>query len=88
MASYSVRIKKSATKELEELPKQDRQRIVERVRALSENPPPAGAEKLAGESDRYRLRQGSYRILYEIEDEMLTVYVVKIGHRKAVYRRR
>ncbi len=87
MASYSVRIKKSAAKELEAVPRKDRERIIGRIRALGENPRPAGAEKLAGATDKFRLRQGDYRILYTVEDESLTVDVVKIGHRKDVYRR-
>jgi mRNA interferase RelE/StbE len=86
VASYSVQIKKSAAKELDRLPKKDRQRIVERIRGLGENPRPPGAEKLSGRSDKFRIRQGDYRILYEIEDQVLTVYLVKIGHRKDVYR--
>lgn len=81
-------IKKSAAKELQSVPgKKDRQRIVERIRALAGDPRPSGAEKLSGTRDKYRLRQGDYRILYEIEDDVLIVYVVKIGHRKDVYRR-
>jgi mRNA interferase RelE/StbE len=86
VASYSVLITKTAAKELEAVPVTDRKRIVSRIRALADDPRPARAEKLSGE-DKYRLRQGNYRVLYEIIDDVLTVTVVKIGHRREVYRR-
>jgi mRNA interferase RelE/StbE len=86
VARYSILIKPSAVKEIESIPlKRDRQRIVERIRDLTENPRPPGCEKLSGR-DKYRLRQGRYRILYSIEDADLLVYVVKVAHRKDVYR--
>lgn len=86
MASYSVRIKRSALKELETVgTKADRRRIVERIRALAQDPRPIGAQKLSGR-ERYRLRQGRYRILYTIHDDILTVQVVRIAHRRNVYR--
>ena len=86
MASYKLRIKKSAAKELEAISrKTDRQRVAKRIEALSEDPRPPGGKKLSG-SERYRVRQGSYRIVYAIEDDELVVYVVKIGDRKSVYR--
>jgi mRNA interferase RelE/StbE len=85
---FRVLIRKSAAKELQEVPgKKDRQRLVERIRALAENPRPMGAEKLSGTRDKYRIRQGHYRILYEIEDDVLVVYVVRVAHRKDAYRR-
>ncbi len=85
MAKYKLRIKKSAAKELEAIPrKADRQRIIARIKSLADNPRPSGCKKLSG-SERYRLRQGSYRIIYAIEDDELVVYVVKIGNRKHVY---
>lgn len=86
MAEYRLLIKASAVKDVEAIPsKRDRQRVVERIAKLAENPRPAGAEKLSGQS-KYRIRQGHYRILYAIEDRELLVYVVKVGHRKEVYR--
>jgi mRNA interferase RelE/StbE len=88
VASYKIVIKKSAAKELEEIAgRKDRQRVVERISSLAENPRPPGAEKLSGVRDKYRIRQGNFRILYEIEDDVLTVYVVKIGDRKDIYRK-
>jgi mRNA interferase RelE/StbE len=86
VASYNVVITKSAAKELEAIPTKDRHRIVERIWALAENPRPAGSEKLSGE-EKYRVRQGNYRILYEIVDADLIVTVVRIGNRRDVYRR-
>lgn len=86
MARFKLRIKKSAAKELEAIPrKSDRRRLVARIQALAENPRPRGCKKLSG-SERYRIRQGSYRIVYAIEDDQFVVYVVKIGDRKRVYR--
>jgi mRNA interferase RelE/StbE len=86
VGKYKVLIKPSAVKELESIPrKKDRQRIVERISALADDPRPQGSQKLSGK-DRYRLRQGSFRIIYAIEDDALVIYVVKIGHRKDVYR--
>ena len=87
MASYRVLIKPSAAKEIEAVDKKrDRQRIVAKVLALAEEPRPAGCEKLAGESDRYRVRVGHYRIVYSIADNDLVVLVVRVAHRKDVYR--
>ena len=85
MASYRLLIKPSAAKEIEALPKHDRRRIVAKIASLSSDPRPPGCEKLSGH-DQYRLRQGNYRILYEIQDRDLVVVVVKIGHRRDVYR--
>lgn len=85
MASYRVLIKRSAAKELEGLELKHRRRVVDRIQALSGDPRPAGCEKLSGQ-DKYRLRQGSLRILYEIIDDESTVTVVKIAHRRDVYR--
>ena len=85
MASYEVLFKKSVAKDLRAFPKQEVKRILQRVRALALNPRPVGCEKLSGQ-ERYRVRQGSYRIIYEIEDAKLIVLVVKISHRRNAYR--
>ena len=84
--SYSLVIKRSAERELRTIPKPDLRRITERFRGLAQNPRPSGSEKLSGQ-DRYRIRQGDYRIVYAIDDETRTVEVVKIGHRREVYRK-
>jgi mRNA interferase RelE/StbE len=84
---YSLLIKPSAGKELEAVgSKADRVRIVGRIRGLAEEPRPHGAEKLAGYDDRYRLRQGNYRIVYSIDDRAKQVVVFKVGDRKDIYR--
>ncbi len=85
MASYRLLIKSSAGKEIEAIPKPDRRRIVAKITALSRDPRPPGCEKLSGH-DLYRLRQGNYRILYAIQDSDLIVVVVKVAHRRDVYR--
>ena len=86
MARYRLLIKPSAVKDIEAIPlKRDRQRVVERISKLAEDPRPSGSEKISGQ-DKYRVRQGRYRILYAIADQDLIVQVVKVGHRKDVYR--
>jgi mRNA interferase RelE/StbE len=87
VARYSVRIKTSAIKELEAVaPKKERQRLAGRISALGREPRPKGCQKLAGEGERYRVRQGRYRIVYSVNDGEQVVEVVKVGHRKEVYR--
>jgi mRNA interferase RelE/StbE len=87
VARYSLSIKRSAAKELEDVAqKADRQRLVARIEGLAANPRPPGCEKLAGYSDRYRVRQGDYRVVYSIDDAARVVLVVKVGHRREVYR--
>ena len=87
MARYRIVIKPSASKEIGAVgQKKDRRRIVSRIQSLDENPRPFGCEKLSGPLDRYRVREGNYRIVYSIDDEKLLVDVVKVGHRKDVYR--
>jgi mRNA interferase RelE/StbE len=87
VASYRVFIKPSAAKEIEAVgQKKDRQRIVAAIRSLRRDPRPAGCEKLSGERDRYRVRVGRYRIVYSIGDAELLGVVVRVGHRKDVYR--
>ena len=85
MASYRIVFKKSVAKDLRQFPKKDIQRILKRIDSLKEDPRLAGAEKLSGD-EKYRIRQGNYRILYMIEDEIITVTIVKVGHRRDVYR--
>lgn len=86
MAKYELLIKPSAVKEIERIDgKKDRQRVVRPIQELAENPRPEGCEKLT-RRERYRLRQGSYRIVYAVDDDQRTVLIVKVGHRKDVYR--
>jgi mRNA interferase RelE/StbE len=85
MENYRIEIKRSATKELRRIAAKDQRRIIDHIRSLSADPRPAGTKKLSGE-EKYRIRQGDYRILYQIYDETITVVVVRIGHRRDAYR--
>ena len=85
MASYELLFKQSVAKDLRAFPRSHVARIMQRIRALADNPRPPGCEKLSG-LERYRVRQGRYRIIYEIQDRQLIVLIVKIGHRRDVYR--
>jgi len=86
MARYEISLRRSVlTKDLARIPKADVQRIVETIRSLGENPRPPRATKLSGQ-ERYRIRQGCYRIVYSIQDQEHTVWVVKVAHRRNVYR--
>jgi mRNA interferase RelE/StbE len=85
MGRYKIVLRKSVAKDLKGIPKKDARRIVAAIKALTGNPRPPGTKKLSGQ-ERYRIRQGNYRILYSIEDEVLIVTVVKVGNRRDVYR--
>lgn len=85
MASYSLAFKKSVAKDLRSIPNQDVKRILERMELLREDPKAEGCIKLSGQ-ERYRVRQGIYRIVYEIQDTELIVLVVKVAHRSSVYK--
>ncbi|MBU4035837.1 MAG: type II toxin-antitoxin system RelE/ParE family toxin [Proteobacteria bacterium] len=85
MAEYKVLFKNSVWKDFESIPKGELKKILEIISSLSINPRPNGSRKLSSQ-ERYRLRQGCYRILYSIQDDELTVCVVKVAHRKVVYR--
>jgi mRNA interferase RelE/StbE len=86
MAAYSLVFRKSVSHDLRPIPKKDLVRILRRIDSLAENPRPPGCEKLS-DRERYRIRQGPYRILYEIRDDILIVTVVKVGHRRDIYSR-
>ncbi len=85
MASYSLLIKPSAIKELEALPTKDRRKIITRIEGLASEPRPHACEKLSG-LDQYRVRQGDYRVVYSVDDDVKVVLVVKVGRRRDVYR--
>ncbi len=85
MARYKIEFKRSVFKDLRPIPKTDVKRILKRIDALAADPRGPGSEKLSGQ-ERYRVRQGVYRIVYEIVDDRLVVIVVKVGHRGEVYR--
>ena len=86
MAQYSIQILPSAERDLAALGKPLRRRVAARIDALAANPRPSGVKKLQGSADTWRLRVGDYRVLYEIRDRQLLVLVVKIGHRREIYR--
>jgi mRNA interferase RelE/StbE len=85
VGSYKILIKPSAVKEIEAIPQRERQRIVARIQGLSSDPRPPGSEKLSGQ-DKFRVRQGVYRIVYSVTDDEPSLLIVKVGHRKEVYR--
>ena len=85
MVKYKILIKKSAAKELENIPRRDLKKIIDRIQSLANNPRPPGSQKLS-QSELYRIRQGNYRIVYEIKDKELIIHVVKVGHRREIYR--
>jgi len=85
MAAYEIYFKESVEKDLREIPRKDLKRVLQCIKSLAAEPRPSGCEKLTGQS-RYRVRQGRYRIVYSIQDEKLTVYIVKVGQRKDAYR--
>jgi mRNA interferase RelE/StbE len=87
MEKYRLLIKRSAADELGRIPKRDLRRVVERIRALGEDPRPHGCEKLSAQ-ERSRVRQGDYRVVYSIDDAERTVEIVKIGRRGEVYRKK
>ncbi|MBS3900483.1 MAG: type II toxin-antitoxin system RelE/ParE family toxin [Dethiobacter sp.] len=86
MANFEIRFKESVSKDLRHLPNKDVKRILQRIEALRNDPRPAGCDKLSTQ-ERYRVRQGVYRIIYEVRDNELVVIVVKVGHRREVYNR-
>jgi len=85
--SYTVEFLPSAQRELAALPKDVQRRIANRIDVLREDPRPPGARQLQGEDHLYRLRLGDFRVIYSIESRRLGVVVVKIGHRREVYRK-
>ncbi len=85
MEPYKIVFKKSVAKDLKKIPKKDVSKILKVIRSLADDPRPPQVKKLSGQ-DRYRMRQGNYRILYSIEDAQLVITVVKVGDRRDVYR--
>lgn len=85
MAEYRVFFRRSVEKDLSCIPKKDVEKILNRIKGLENDPRPPGCEKLTRQ-ERYRLRQGRYGIVYSVQDDELTVWIVNIGHRKDIYR--
>ena len=86
MDSYSIRVRRTAEKELRILPRLDLMKVTNKIRALSKNPRPPGSEKLS-DREQFRIRQGDYRIVYEIDDQQRIIHIIKIGNRKEVCRK-
>ena len=86
MAKYEILFRESINTDFKKIPKKDLQKILSKIKKLATNPKPSGSEKLTGQ-DLYRVRQGNYRILYSIQNSQLTIWVIKVGHRKDVYRK-
>jgi mRNA interferase RelE/StbE len=85
MAAYKVFFRKSVEKDFSIIPKKDLRKILQRIDMLADDPRSSGCEKLTGQ-ERYRIRQGKYRIVYSIQDNELTIWIVKVGHRSKIYR--
>ena len=86
MANYNILISATAEKVLKKIPKKDRIRIVQLIQTLAISPVPQGARKLMYEQNIYRVRQGNYRVIYELKNKKLIILILKIGHRKDIYR--
>ncbi len=86
MASYNILISSTAEKALKKIPKKDRIKIVQLIQTLAIKPLPQGVRKLIGEPNVYRVRYGNYRVIYELRNKKLLILVLKIGHRKRIYR--
>lgn len=85
MAEYKVYFRESVEKDFRSIPKKDVKKILHRIESLATEPRSLGCEKLTGQ-ERYRVRQGQYRIVYSVQDKESTIYIVKVGHRKDIYR--
>ena len=83
---YRIEVKRSAARALKKIPKTDRKRIADKIDSLAEEPPNPETTKMKGDNPFHRIRVGDYRIVYEIQNEVLVILIVKIGHRKDIYR--
>lgn len=86
MASYKIEWRKSAEKEFHKLPKQVKAFLIGKILQLAKDPKPNGSKKLEGSDNTYRIRQGDFRVLYQIEEDVLIILIVRVAHRKEVYR--
>lgn len=86
MPSWQVEFSRPAARQFAALPRKEQERLKTRIDRLTENPYPSGVKKLAGEEGLYRLRSGDYRLIYTVQDEVLVVLVLKLGHRRDIYR--
>lgn len=86
MAVYKIFFRRSVLKDLDKIPKNELRRNIKKIEKLAHVPRPQGCEKISGQ-ERFRIRQGNYRIIYSIQDDELTIWVVKIGQRREIYRK-
>ncbi len=86
MARYSIEISRTAERQLNKLNRDDQRRVVRAILALADDPRPQGSRKLTGYDDVFRIRVGRYRVLYSVSGKKLVIIILKIGHRKDVYR--
>jgi mRNA interferase RelE/StbE len=86
--AYEVEFEAQVAKQLRDMQRADLQRVMDRVKALADDPRPQGSEKLAGMANAWRIRSGNYRVVYTIDDPAQVVTVTRVGHRREVYRRR
>lgn len=84
--SYCIEVKRSAAKALQKIPKTDQKRIADKIDSLAQNPPNPDTTKIKGNNPFHKIRVGDYRIIYEIQEKVLMILIVKIGHRKDVYK--
>ena len=84
--SYRIEVSRPAAKALKNIPKGDRKRIIEKIDSLSENLPNPDTTKMKGNNPFHKVRTGDYRIIYEVQEEVLVILIVKVGHRKDIYR--
>ena len=87
MANYKIKVSSIAEKSLKKIPKKDLVKIIELIQILAIRPYPQGCRKLSGEDNVYRVRQGNYRVIYEVLDGELIILVLKVGHRKDIYQK-
>jgi mRNA interferase RelE/StbE len=85
--SYRIEVKRSAAKALKKIPKADRMRIIDKIDSLIENSPNPDTTKMKGDNPFHKIRSGDYRIIYEIQEDILLILIVKVGHRKEIYRK-
>ena len=83
---YTVNVAPAAERQIRKLEASEHRQILNRLEALKKNPRPVGVKKLSGKPDLYRVRVGDFRIIYEIEDQVTTVLVLKVGDRKEIYK--
>lgn len=86
MASYRIEWQRSAVKEFEKLPKKEKASLIDKILSLADNPRPINSVKIVGSENTFRIRQGDFRVVYQIEDDVLVILIVKVGHRREVYK--